>query len=137
MLSLSNERRASCCTLSLCTNFCDKHCYLPRVHSGDKRAPLPHNTAVTAGQAVARDLIKELQAWKQTRYAEWNESTLNRLDSIRMDQTGKLMDMDSRDGRIKLHYNEDLVVVLREVSVTADVGHSIWQHLHRSAQLTN
>ena len=93
---------------------------LSYVHSGDKRAPLAHNAAVTACQAVAKDLIKELQAWKQSRYAAWNESTVDRLDSIKMDQSGKLMDMNSRDGRIKLHYNEDLVVMLREVSITID-----------------
>ncbi len=41
--------------------------------------------------------------------------TVEKLSNIKMDQSGKLMDMDSRNGRIKLHYNEDLVVLLREV----------------------
>lgn len=68
-----------------------------------------------ACQAVARELLKELQAWKQARFTEWNEVTMDKLGSIKMDQSGKLIDMDSLDGRIKLHYNEDLVVLLREV----------------------
>ena len=59
--------------------------------------------------------MKELQAWKQARFSQWNEVTVDKLGSIKMDQSGKLIDMDSLNGRIKLHYNEDLVVLLREV----------------------
>ncbi len=51
------------------------------------------------------------------RFTDWNDMTMDKLGNIKMDQSGKLMDMDSRDGRIKLHYNEDLVVLLREVSL--------------------
>lgn len=76
---------------------------------------MAHNAAVLACQAVAKDLVKELQAWKQTCFSEWNAMTVDKLSNIKMDQSGKLMDMDSRNGRIKLHYNEDLVVLLREV----------------------
>lgn len=83
--------------------------------SGNNRKPLAHNAAVLACQAVAKDLVKELQAWKQTCLSEWNATTVDKLSNIKMDQSGKLMDMDSRNGRIKLHYNEDLVVLLREV----------------------
>ncbi len=82
---------------------------------GDNRKPLAHNAAVLACQAVAKDLVKELQAWKQTCFSEWNATTVDKLSNIKMDQSGKLMDMDNRNGRIKLHYNEDLVVLLREV----------------------
>ena len=83
--------------------------------SGDKRQALGHHAAVLTCQAVAKDVLKELQAWKQMRFSEWNTMTLDKLGTIKMDQSGKLMDMDSHDGRIKLHYNEDLVVLLREV----------------------
>ena len=76
---------------------------------------MAHNAVVLACQAVAKDLVKELQAWRQTCFSEWNAMTVDKLSNIKMDQSGKLMDMDSRNGRIKLHYNEDLVVLLREV----------------------
>lgn len=74
-------------------------------------------TSVLTCQAVGKDLLKELQAWRQVRFSEWNRMTTDRLQDIKMDQSGKLMDMDSHDGRIKLHYNEELVVLLREVSL--------------------
>ena len=83
--------------------------------SGDKKSPLGHNAAVLACQAIAKDLLKELQAWKQMRFKDWEDMTMEKLGYMKVDQTGKLMDMDSRDGHIKLHYNEDLVVLLREV----------------------
>ena len=74
--------------------------------------------AVQTCQAVSKDLLKEVQAWKQMRFSEWSRATMDRLQDIKMDQSGKLMDMDSHDGRIKLHYNEELVVLLREVNYT-------------------
>ena len=39
------------------------------------------------------------------------------LGVIKMDQSGKLRDIDSRDGRIRLHYNENLVTLLRQVRI--------------------
>lgn len=94
-----------------------KHCYCAAVVSGNKRQPLGHMPAVLTCQAVGKDLLKELQAWKQMRFSDWSRETVDKLQDIKMDQSGKLMDMDSHDGRIKLHYNEELVVLLREVSL--------------------
>ena len=94
--------------------------------SGAKRAPLGHTSAVVACQALARDLLKELQAWKQGQFSEWSEDTHDKLSSIRMDQSGKLMDMDSRDGRIELHYNDELVTMLREVSILSTSHRCNW-----------
>lgn len=74
-------------------------------------------SAVLTCQAVGKSLLKELQVWKQMRFTDWSSATVEKLQDIKMDQSGKLMDMDSRDGRIKLHYNEELVVLLREVSL--------------------
>ena len=71
---------------------------------------------MVACQALAQDLLKELQAWKHSQFAEWSGDTHDKLSSIRMDQSGRLMDMGSRDGRIELHYNDELVTMLREVS---------------------
>lgn len=82
---------------------------------GDRRHSSGHIAAVLTCQAVSKDLLKEVQAWKQMRFSEWSTATMDRLQDIKMDQSGKLMDMDSHDGRIKLHYNEELVVLLREV----------------------
>ncbi|DBA90074.1 TPA: hypothetical protein ACH3X2_004335 [Trebouxia sp. C0005] len=93
--------------------------------AGNNRKPLAHNAAVLACQAVAKDLVKELQAWKQTCLSEWNATTVDKLSNIKMDQSGKLMDMDSRNGRIKLHYNEDLVVLLREVRQLQSIGFGV------------
>lgn len=85
--------------------------------SGDKQHSLSHMAAVLTCQAVGKDLLKEVQAWKQMRFSAWSSVTVDKLQDIKMDQSGKLMDMDSHDGRIKLHYNEELVVLLREVSL--------------------
>ena len=40
---------------------------------------------------------------------------MDKLGNIKVDKSGKLMDMNSQDGRIELHYNDELVVLLREV----------------------
>ena len=59
--------------------------------------------------------MNDLQAWKASCFAEWTQSTVDKLGDIKVDKSGKLMDMNSRDGRIELHYNDELVVLLREV----------------------
>lgn len=77
--------------------------------------PAPNSTEATC-LAVARDLQREARQWRDTQFSDWSARTLDSLGSIKMDQSGKLMDMDSRDGRIRLHYNENLVTLLRQVS---------------------
>ena len=84
-----------------------------------------------ACQAVAKGLLKDLQGWKESCFADWTQLTLDKLGDIKVDKSGKLMDMDSQDGRIELHYNDELVVLLREVRNSAhgdgsDLAH--WQH---------
>lgn len=94
-----------------------KGCYRAAAVLGNKRQPSGHMPAVLTCQAVGKDLLKELQTWKQMRFSDWSRDTVDKVQDIKMDQSGKLMDMDSHDGRIKLHYNEELVVLLREVSL--------------------
>ena len=65
---------------------------------------------------MARDLQREARQWRDAQFSEWSARTLDSLGSIKVDQSGKLMDMDSRDGRIRLHYNENLVTLLRQVN---------------------
>ena len=72
---------------------------------------------------MARDLQREARQWRDTRFSDWSAHTLDSLGSIKVDQSGKLMDMDSRDGRIRLHYNENLVTLLRQVSTWRLSGH--------------
>ena len=73
--------------------------------------------------AVARDLQREARQWRDTQFSDWTARTLDSLGSIKVDQSGKLMNMDSRDGRIRLHYNENLVTLLRQVSNEMLSGH--------------
>lgn len=83
--------------------------------TGNKKSGKEHVTAAVACQAVARDLLRELQVWKDSRFADWTQLTMDKLGDIKVDKSGKLMDMNSEDGRIELHYNDELVVLLREV----------------------
>ncbi|KAL3130926.1 hypothetical protein ABBQ38_000251 [Trebouxia sp. C0009 RCD-2024] len=88
-------------------------------------------------QAVSKDLLKEVQAWKQMRFTEWSRATMDRLQDIKMDQSGKLMDMDSSDGRIKLHYNEELVVLLREVRQLQSTGFAVQRDILAEVDTAN
>ena len=98
---------------------CRLRCVHPARLSPVQRAgtpqPAPNSTAASC-LAVARDLQREARQWRDTQFSDWNAHTLDSLGSIKVDQSGKLMDMDSRDGRIRLHYNENLVTLLRQVS---------------------
>lgn len=83
--------------------------------AGDRKSEKGHGRAAIDCQAVAKDLLKELQLWKDSCFADWTQLTMNKLGDIKVDKSGKLMDMDSQDGHIELHYNDELVVLLREV----------------------
>ena len=84
--------------------------------------PAPNSTEASC-LAVARDLQREARQWRDTQFSDWSARTMDSLGSIKVDQSGKLMDMDSRDGRIRLHYNENLVTLLRQVGIEVLTGH--------------
>lgn len=85
---------------------------------------------MTACQAVAKDLLKELQVWKDTCFKEWTQLTMDKLGNIKVDKSGQLMDMNIQDGRIQLHYNDELVVLLREVQAQPSLAKSLSQDVN-------
>ena len=56
----------------------------------------------------------------------WQEGIVDRLGEFKLDLGSKLMDLDSSDtGHVKLHYNSELVSLLREVRQLSALGFTI------------
>ena len=50
---------------------------------------------------------------------------MDRLQEIKLEKTGKLMDFHVADGHVNLHFNDDLVSLLREVRALQALGFAI------------
>ena len=50
---------------------------------------------------------------------------MDRLEEIKIEKTGKLMDFHVADGHVNLHFNDDLVSLLREVRALQALGFAI------------
>ena len=66
-------------------------------------------------QGLCDDLTKDMRAHKGALFQRWQARTEESLHEIRIEKRGKLMDLDSQHGHIKLHYNDELVALLKEV----------------------
>ncbi|KAK3283536.1 hypothetical protein CYMTET_8768 [Cymbomonas tetramitiformis] len=72
-----------------------------------------------------KDLQRDIKEFKKAMFSAWQDSLNDRLMDIKLEKTGKLMDLDSKEGHVKLHYNSELVTLLREVRQLAALGFPI------------
>lgn len=66
--------------------------------------------------ALSKDLQRDIETFKKGQFSNWQQSLHDRLSDFRLDKNSKLMDLDTHSGHVKLHYNSQLVELLREVS---------------------
>ena len=97
--------------------------------AGNKLEGVEHDSADAKGSALvaeSREIRRELAELKKQLFEEWQESIVDRLGDFKLDLGSKLMDLDSSDtGHVKLHYNSELVSLLREVRQLSALGFAI------------
>mmetsp|Transcript_17017 Transcript_17017/g.54247 ORF Transcript_17017/g.54247 Transcript_17017/m.54247 type:complete len:3325 (+) Transcript_17017:156-10130(+) len=72
-----------------------------------------------------KELMRDIDEFKKTQHDEWRSNTNERLDDIKLEKSGKLMDIDVANGHVKLHYNDELVTLLREVRQLTSLGFAV------------
>ena len=82
-------------------------------------------------QGLCDDLTKDMRAHKGALFQRWQARTEESLHEIRIEKRGKLMDLDSQHGHIKLHYNDELVALLKEVRQLAALGFDLPPEIER------
>ena len=64
---------------------------------------------------VAQDLTREVELFRQQQFGEWETETQQQLENMSSWKNNRLMTFDSQNSHIKTHFNEQVVVLLREV----------------------
>ncbi|KAJ3390612.1 Cytoplasmic dynein 2 heavy chain 1 [Lobulomyces angularis] len=90
-------------------------------------------------QKQSLELDQLLQNYKKDQFEEWSQETLQELerpDSIlTLDQTGKLMELDFEDGKLKVNFDDKLVTLLRQVRQLVSLGFSVSLQIQQAATL--
>ena len=97
--------------------------------AGNKLEGVEHDSASAQGADLkmeSKELLREILELKKQFFDYWQEGIVDRLGEFKLDLGSKLMDLDSSDtGHVKLHYNSELVSLLREVRQLSALGFTI------------
>ena len=83
----------------------------------------------------AKHLLREIDNLRKMLFKDWQEGIVDRLGEFKLDLGSKLMDLDSSStGQVKLHYNSELVSLLREVRQLSALGFTIRRDIAAEAE---
>jgi len=103
-----------------------------QVASGDGSSSSLHNCL-----SVAAQLSKEVEAFKKQQFEIWEAETQEQLSSMAAWKNSKLMTFDSQNHHVKTHFNDQLVVLLREVRQLQSLGFSIKRNILNEVETAN
>lgn len=80
--------------------------------------------------SLSRELTTNIENYTSTYFNRWSEDLQESMrqggSDVILKTSGKLMDLDiSNDGKLKVHYSERLVILLREVRQLSELGFKI------------
>eukprot|EP00050_Salpingoeca_kvevrii_P020215 m.95860 g.95860 ORF g.95860 m.95860 type:complete len:4292 (+) comp8765_c0_seq1:164-13039(+) len=80
--------------------------------------------------SLAMELLDEIQTHEKEQFADWSQSTQAALDApgdgtLALETTGRLMEFDHKDGKLRVHYSDGLVSLLRAVRQLSALGYAI------------
>ncbi|KAM9317805.1 cytoplasmic dynein 2 heavy chain 1 [Pholidichthys leucotaenia] len=83
------------------------------------------------------DLLEGLRAYEQEQFEDWSREILSGLadskSGISLQASNRVMDLDHEDGRLKIHYSDRLVSLLREVRQLSALGFPIPAKIQQAA----
>ncbi|XP_077466766.1 cytoplasmic dynein 2 heavy chain 1 isoform X1 [Stigmatopora argus] len=75
------------------------------------------------------DLLEILRAYEQEQFDDWSRDLLSNLSDpksgLSLQASDRVMELDHADGRLKIHYSDRLVILLREVRQLSALGFPI------------
>ncbi|CAF4638011.1 unnamed protein product [Rotaria sp. Silwood1] len=79
--------------------------------------------------SLAKQLKQDLINWRKDKFKEWCQDTIRAIDdpsqALSLETTGRLMELDSRDGKLRVLYGDRLVILLNEVRQLSSLGYDI------------
>lgn len=77
------------------------------------------------------DFIEEVSSFQKSQFDDWSSDVLEALEDgsgdsgLLLETTGRLMDFEHSDGKLRVHYSDRLVTLLREVRQLGAMGFAI------------
>ncbi|KAM7436007.1 Cytoplasmic dynein 2 heavy chain 1 [Porites harrisoni] len=89
----------------------------------------------------ASDLAEELQSYCKDQFESWVSEMMTAIDDAKqplsLQTSGRLMDLDHRDGKLRVHYGDRLVTLMREVRQLSALGFSVPAKIQQTASTAN
>ncbi|KAK0416096.1 hypothetical protein QR680_012296 [Steinernema hermaphroditum] len=90
-------------------------------------------SSFTSFKARLDDFLKELSGSESLQYDQWCQEVESQMDDpasgLALETTGRLMEIDARDGFLRVSYSDRLVRLLREVRQLSSMGFTIPQRI--------
>lgn len=85
------------------------------------------------------EIQNEIIKYKDDQFADWCAETLQELEKpdgvLALKRTGRLMDLDYTDGKLRVNYDDRLVTLLRQVRQLVALGLSVPAKIQQTANL--
>nr|BBC28429.1 cytoplasmic dynein 1b heavy chain [Yamagishiella unicocca] len=86
---------------------------------------------------VVSQLAKEVEAFRKEQYAAWEEWMSEELSEMANWKNSKLMTFDSQNSHVKTHFNDQLVLLLREVRQLQSLGFGVRKDILNEVEIAN
>ncbi|EFJ44422.1 hypothetical protein VOLCADRAFT_95318 [Volvox carteri f. nagariensis] len=86
---------------------------------------------------VVSELSKEVEAFRKEQYTAWEDWISEELDDMANWKNNKLMTFDSQNSHIRTHFNDQLVLLLREVRQLQSLGFGIRKDIINEVEVAN
>jgi dynein heavy chain 2 len=130
--------------VALATEVCGALVMVTHDKAGNRLEGVEQDKAGDAGAELtkeSKELLREILALKKQLFDEWQEGIVHRLGHFKLDLGSKLMDLNmdagsssSSAGHVKLHYNSELVSLLREVRQLSALGFTVRRDIATEAE---
>ncbi|CAF2056597.1 unnamed protein product [Rotaria magnacalcarata] len=89
--------------------------------------------------SLAKQLKQDLINWRKDKFKEWCQDTTRAIDdpsqALNLETTGRLMELDSHDGKLRVLYGDRLVILLNEVRQLSSLGYEIPSKIIKCADI--
>uniref|UniRef100_A0A4W3JIK2 Dynein cytoplasmic 2 heavy chain 1 n=1 Tax=Callorhinchus milii TaxID=7868 RepID=A0A4W3JIK2_CALMI len=83
------------------------------------------------------ELLDQLRSYEQDQFDDWSRDILSSVSDpkagISLQASGQVMELDHSDGKLKIHYSDRLVTLLREVRQLSALGFAIPAKIQQAA----
>ncbi|XP_055895255.1 cytoplasmic dynein 2 heavy chain 1-like isoform X1 [Biomphalaria glabrata] len=89
-------------------------------------------------QKDMENLKEDLQNWRRDQFDEWSQEIQSLIEDqhkpLSLETSGKLMELNHKDGKLRVNYSDRLVTLLREVRQLSSIGFSVPAKIQQVAE---